>query len=322
MIDKKKQITVAIDGLGGDRGIGTVIGAMRFALALYPNLRLLVFGNNELLEGIEKQKIDSSRYVFYKNSLMVPQDASVKDVMSVYLNSSMAQAIQSVMNKEADAVVSNGGTGPLVCLARHFLKQNTPYHPALAARMPTGPNSCSLMLDLGANAETQEKDLLGFAKLGAIAYQAQFNATNPTVALLNVGTEQGKGSKVIQRARELIVEDKTINFTGFIEANSIFRGNVDVIVSDGFTGNIALKAAEGVASLFANASGIRKFFARMARPDWLLPWQFNGSILLGVNGIVIKSHASAGNEALAVAMVEAARYSQSSIIEDLNKAFN
>ena len=110
-----------------------------------------------------------------------------------------------------------------------------------------------------------------------------------------------------------------LQYVGFIEGNRIFRNDADVIVTDGFTGNVALKAAEGVADIYGSSGGMKRFFSKMARPEWLLPWQYNGSVLLGVNGVVVKSHASAGVEAFAVAVVEAARAAQASLAENMQR---
>ena len=122
--------------------------------------------------------------------------------------------------------------------------------------------------------------------------------------------EERKGSHLVQEAKKLLEQERKLTFTGFIEADRIFRGDADVIVTDGFSGNIALKAAEGVYTIFAKVPGLKRFFARMAQPDWLMPWQYNGSVLLGVDGIVVKSHANAGDDAFAVAVVEAAKSAQ------------
>lgn len=311
------QITVAIDAQGGDHGYAPVVAAVNFALTLYSKMNLLIYGSNECYEKLVKAKIDPKRYEFIQAPMTVPADASPKDVLDYYQGSSMALAINAVKEGRAQAAVSAGGTGPLVTMARHYLGSIGHVRPALAARMPYAMNRFTLMLDLGANAQSDAKDLADFALLGSAAAKAMFNLATPRVALLNVGTEDQKGSHVVREARDLIMNDRSIYLQGYLEANRIFCGDADVIVTDGFTGNVALKAAEGVAEIFGKAAGLRKFIAKMARPDWLLPWQYNGSVLLGVDGVVIKSHGNAGEEAFAVAMVEAARCAQSPLLQIL-----
>lgn len=322
-----EEICVALDGTGGDsRDTLPITDAIRFALAIYPNLRLLVYGAPQLENDILKAGIDSSRYEFHAAQQTIPQDASPLTVLKRYPHAAMLQAMLAVKEGRAASMISSGGTGPLVTLARHILgvqhfsektaafKQKLGFaprggsvRPCFAAKIPTGPERFALMLDLGANANCTASDLFDFAHLGAACAQEYLELSNPRVSLLNVGTELGKGSVLVQKTRKALEQSRSIYFSGFIEANRIFNDESDVIVTDGFTGNIALKAAEGVADLFSQGSGVKRIFTKMARPEWLLPWQYNGSVLLGVNGLVIKSHASAGKEALAVAMVEAAR---------------
>ena len=306
-MQNKKEIVVAVDGCGGDRGSRHVVSAVRFAQTLYPNLNLIVFGPAALQDELQAGKLDFERLDFRPAAQVIPQDAAVSDVLERYQKSSMRLALQAVKDGEAQAVVSAGGTGPLVVLARHILGTVANLRPALAARMPAGPGRFSLMLDLGANAQSNGQDLCDFARLGDAAARLIFGLADPRVALLNVGTEELKGSRLVQEAKGLMEQQHELNFCGFIEADRIFRGDADVIVTDGFSGNIALKAAEGVYSIFAKVPGIKRIFAKMAQPDWLMPWQYNGSLLLGVDGIVVKSHASAGDDAFAVAVVEAAK---------------
>lgn len=312
---KQKEIVVAIDGTGGDRGFLPVVNAVRFALALYPSLKLIIFGPSDLSSALAKASVDAKRYEFRLASQNIPQDEDPKEVLAGYRKSAMRLAVEAVKNGEAHAVVSGGGTGPFVVLCRHILGTIGRVRPALCARMPSGPNHFTLMLDLGANASSSAEDLYDFAILGNAAAKLYQGISDPRIAVLNVGTEAGKGNRLIQEAKELIRADHNLLFEGFVEANRIFCGDCDVIVTDGFTGNVALKAAEGVASIFAKSSGIKRFFAKLACPDWLTPWQYNGSLLLGVNGIAVKSHASAGDEALAVAMVEAAKAAQCDLYE-------
>lgn len=319
-MNNETNITVALDGTGGDNvDAKTVASAVRFALVLYPNIKIKVFGNQKLKVALTLEKMDTSRYEFIDAPECIPQDEDPRAVLEGYRTSAMRKAIEAVKNHEADVVVSSGGTGPLVSLSRHILGVMNGLRPALCARIPAGPGKYSLMVDLGANAVSNANDLHSFALLGHAAYKAFYGVAEPRVCLLNVGTERNKGSALIKESRDLIEKDKRINCYGFVEADKLFTDDADVIVTDGFTGNVALKAAEGVASAFLNAPGMKKFFSKLARPDWLVPWQYNGSILLGVNGLVIKSHASAGKEAVAVALVEAAKTAKMDLVESIKK---
>lgn len=327
------KIRVALDGTGGDvRDTLPVVEAVRFAMAIYPNLYLLIFGPSQLETDLIKSGVDASRFEFHLAQQAIPQDENPRSVLKRYPHAAMLKAMEAVKEGNAVSMISSGGTGPLVTLARHVfgvqkLSANTlklkeklgmpvrsgAVRPCFSAKIPVAPNRFALMLDLGANASCTASDLFDFAHLGSACASEYLEISNPRTAILNIGVEQGKGTPLVQKARHYIEHDKSIHSTGFIEANRIFCDDADVIVTDGFSGNIALKAAEGVAELFSKGSGFKKIVAKMARPDWLLPWQYNGSVLLGVNGLVIKSHASAGKEALAVAMVEAARSANSNL---------
>ena len=323
----RESTCVALDGTGGDSSdTRPVVEAVRFALAMYPHLYLIIFGSSQLEKDLAKAGADSKRYEFRLAQQSIPQDEPPLSVLRHYSHSAMVQALRCLKKGEAHAMLSSGGTGPLVCLARHILgvqrlgksrlaikaKLGLPerqglVRPGFAARIPVAPNRFALMLDLGANAACNAGDLYDFACLGAACAEISLERDNPRIAILNVGTELRKGNHLVQQAQEVISHDCDLHYTGFIEANRIFRDDADVIVTDGFTGNVALKAAEGVADIYASSAGMKRFFSKLARPEWLLPWQYNGSVLLGVNGVVVKSHAHAGKEALAVAMVEAAR---------------
>ena len=334
-----ERTVVALDGTGGDnKDTRPVVDAVRFAKAMYPGLYLIIFGSTQLKNDLQKAQVDPSFYEFRLAQQVIPQDEEPRSVIKNYSNSAMVKAIECVKNKEADSMISSGGSGPLVALARHILglqklsdtrikfknrhgmvSRLGQVRPCFAARIPIGPNRFALMMDLGANANCQAQDLFDFACLGSAFAKISLELDTPRIALLNVGTEMGKGSTMVKLAKQYLEQDRNLHFTGFIEANRIFCDDADVIITDGFTGNVALKAAEGVADLYANATGLKKFFGKMARPEWLLPWQYNGSVLLGVNGLVIKSHASAGKEALAVAVVEAARAAHASLADKVQE---
>ena len=317
-MDSKQTVTVALDATGGDLvNPLSVAKAIRFALVLNPDLRIKVYGSQKINVALASEKIDAKRYDFILAPESIPQDEEPRKVIESYSQCAMRKVIEAVSNHEADVAVSSGGTGPLVTLSRHILGVLDNLRPALCAKIPSGPGKYALMLDLGANAQSKSADLYSFAKLGHCAYKVLFNSSSPRVSVLNVGTERNKGSPLVKEARDLIEKDRLLNCLGFVEANQLFTGETDVIVTDGFTGNVALKAAEGVASIFLNAQGMKKFFSKLARPDWLIPWQYNGSLLLGVDGLVVKSHASAGQEAIAVALVQSYNMAKLHIVESI-----
>ncbi|MBQ9275460.1 MAG: phosphate acyltransferase [Succinivibrio sp.] len=314
------SITVALDGTGGDpsstRGI---VRAVTFALTMYPAMKLLIFGSSQLEADLLRANVSPKRFELRLAPQGIPQDEEPRRVLKRYTRSALWQAISAVKEGAADAVISGGGTGPIVTLARHILGTYPHMRPALCARMPSGPGHFSLMLDLGANSSCDARALADFAILGQECCRVLLGNADPRVTLLNVGSERDKGNELIRHARDLMEQERRLNFMGYLEADRIFTGDADVIVTDGFTGNVALKAAEGVAGVFTHVSGIKKLFAKWARPEWLLPWQYNGSLLLGVNGVVVKSHGSAGEEALAVAMVEAARNAELKLSEQIRE---
>jgi glycerol-3-phosphate acyltransferase PlsX len=318
-----KHITLALDGTGGDNANAkSMAAAVRFAIVLHPDLKILVFGSQKLKDALDREKMDKDRYEFYSAPECIAQDEDPRKVLEGYRNSAMRKAIEAVADGKASVAISSGGTGPLVVLSRHILGVLPNMRPALCARIPGGKDKFSFMLDLGANAVCNAKDLHSFARLGHAAYKSIYNENSPRVSILNVGTERNKGNAVVRGARDLIEQDKMLNAYGFVEGDRLFTSDADVIVTEGFTGNVALKAAEGVAKLFLDRSGIKGVFSKLARPDWLIPWQYNGSVLLGVKGLVIKGHGSAGADAVGVALHEAYNYASMNLINSIKKELN
>lgn len=316
-----KNITVALDGTGGDLNcIDGCVRAVEFALTLYPSMRIMVFGPSLLKTSLQKIRGYQDRIDFVLAPMGIPQDEDPRAVLAGYAQSAMRLCLEAVKAGKADAVVSAGGTGPLVVLSRHILGTFGNVHPALCSRLPAGGNKrYTLMMDMGANARSSADDLYDFARLGSAAAKILLSNSAPHTAVLNIGTEEDKGNMQVRQARDLIKSDPRLLSDGFIEPNRIFCGDVDVIVTDGFTGNVALKAAEGVAGIFARRSFLKRILVRLSWPEWLIPWQYNGSLLLGVDGVVVKSHANAPDHALAVAMVEAARAVNSGLLEGMKK---
>lgn len=311
------RVTIALDGNGGDGGYQAIARAVSEVLTARPDVCLTVFGDPAMAALLRGQEhLPRLRLVPCRQN--IPQDAPIGAVLRRYRQSSMYLALCALRSHEVQAVVSCGGTGPLVTLSRHLLG-TCGLRPALCARLPAGPRRYTLMLDMGANSAVSSRDLLDFARLGAAAAALTMEAAQPRVSLLNVGTEEHKGSPLVREARALITSS-AINYAGFIEARDLFSGCTEVIVTDGFSGNIALKAAEGVVAAYAGGRGLRQCCARLAMPRWLLPWRHNGSLLLGVDGIVVKSHAAAPVHGIAAAVRAAAAFAASGFQERLRRS--
>lgn len=299
------NIVIALDANGGDKGACQLPEAIMLALKkIKEPIHFLIYASKQLEFELKNLKISKSYYTIIDSAINIPQDATIKEALSLYQDSSMYLCIQALKNKQCQAVLSSGGTGPLVAISRHILGCLYNQRPALCAIMPNSTQGFALMLDLGANASCKAHDLHSFALLGNCYYKAlKPQIQKPSIALLNVGTEHKKGNSIIKEAKSLIINDPNLNYQGFVEANKMLTSDFNVIVSDGFSGNIALKSAEGVVSFLKNQNSIKRFFLYLAKPSWLEVGQYNGSVLLGVDGIVVKSHASSNTKAIAAAII-------------------
>lgn len=299
---------IALDVMGGDGGPAVTIAAAELAHRRYPKLQFRLFGREDVIRAELK---NAPRVA--KESVIVHTDEEVlgtdkpSQVLRRARRSSMGLAIDAVKAGEAHAAVSAGNTGALMAIAKMGLKTMPGIdRPALVALMPT-MKSESVMLDLGANTECDENNLFQFAVMGGAFARIMLGLKRPSVALLNIGAEDLKGTHELKAAAAMLREaDLPLEFVGFTEGDKIGRGDIDVIVTDGFSGNIALKTAEGTAklvvSLLADAfrsSALTKFGYLMSRPalralrKHLDPNNHNGAVFLGLNGIVVKSHGSA-----------------------------
>ncbi len=243
-------------------------------------------------------------------------------------DSSIRVAIEQIKKGTADAAVSAGNTGALMAMARFILKMLPGIsRPAVTAIMPTINNRTVNVLDVGANVDCSAEQLLQFALMGSIVMETIKHIKQPRVGVLNVGSEEIKGNELVKEATQLIQEHAEINYTGFVEGDDIFRGEVDVVVCDGFVGNVVLKASEGIASMILELikhSFMRNTFSRfcalLAKPvlkplaKTLNPETHNGSCLLGLKGIVVKSHGSANANAFAHAIEHAKSAVQQNLV--------
>lgn len=311
-------IVLAIDMMGGDHGLKVTVDAALLSLAAAPALRLLLVGDAEAIQkaltpvGPELR----ARCEIIAASEVVAMDELPSKALRGKKDSSLRVAINLVKEGRAQGAVSAGNTGALMAIAKFVLKTLPGIdRPAICAPMPSSRGR-PYMLDLGANAECTPEQLGQFAVMGSALVTALHAIERPRVALLNIGSEEIKGSDSI-RAAAALLQASSLNYTGFIEGDGIFSGEADVVVCDGFIGNISLKTGEGVAKLIRNfmkaeflASPFSKLAALIAKPVLtrlaarIDPRNYNGAALLGLNGLVIKSHggADAGSLANAIAV--------------------
>lgn len=308
---------IALDAMGGDEGPEMVISGANIALERYPRLSFLIFGDEARVAPVlakypALKAVSELRHTAdYVPSTMKPSAA-----LRQGRNSSMRLAINAVAKGEAVSVVSAGNTGALMAMAKFVLKTMPGIdRPAIATVFPTQKGEC-VVLDLGANLECDAENLVQFALMGSIFCHAVLGVQNPSIALLNIGVEEMKGHDEVRTAAA-ILRDRPLpgTFCGFVEGNDIMAGDVDVIVTDGFSGNIALKTAEGTAKFISHmlrqsfqSSWLAKIgylFARGSLNKMKLradPRRYNGAMFLGLQGVCVKSHGGTDCEGFANAI--------------------
>src|SRR5271156_3151271 len=300
-------ITIALDAMGGDRAPDIVLRGADIALERYPGTKFLLFGQESQVAPLLAQLPRVAKVAsLHHTDERVAADDKPSQALRAGRSTSMRLAIEAVADGRADGVVSAGNTGALMAIAKFVLKTVPGIdRPAIASFFPPRRGE-SVMLDLGANVECDEENLVQFALMGDVFARTVLGLIEPTVGLLNVGSEDLKGNDAVRAASaRLRSTDAPIHFYGFVEGDDIAAGTVDVVVTDGFTGNIAVKTAEGTAKLFGEfleaafrhslSARIGYLFARHAlrklrmRSD---PRRYNGAIFLGLGGIAVKSHGS------------------------------
>ena len=327
------QHSIAIDAMGGDYGIKVTIPASIQILQRFPEINIILVGN---AVGIKKslaklKKSNHPRLSVLNATESVEMDESPQSALKNKKNSSMRLAINLVKSNEASACVSAGNTGALMATARFVLKMLPGIErPAIASNLPNR-NGVTCMLDLGANTDSTPEQLLQFAVMGAMLTSTLTNKKNPSIGLLNIGSEDNKGNEVVKKTFELLKESH-LNFYGNVEGDDIFKGTTDVVVCDGFVGNVALKTTEGVIKMFGNfltAEYKKNWFTKIialislsllkAFKRRLDPRRYNGASFLGLNGIVIKSHGGADILAFKTAIITAIEESENKVIEKIKK---
>ncbi|HEV2098739.1 MAG TPA: phosphate acyltransferase PlsX [Stellaceae bacterium] len=299
-------ITIAVDAMGGNQAPDMVLKGAEMALARYPELNFLLFGQeNAVRPLLTKLPKLAPAVSLHHTSEVVLDDAKPSVALRSGRQSSMRMAIDAVGDGRADGVVSAGNTGALMAMAKFVLKTLPGIdRPAIASFFPTRRGE-SVMLDLGANVECDAENLVQFALLGDAFARTVLGLIEPTVGLLNVGSEELKGNDAVRAASLRLRSASPIHFHGFIEGDDIAAGTVDVVVTDGFTGNIAVKTAEGTAKLFSEFLASAFHYSLVARVGYLFargalrklrvridPRRYNGAVFLGLGGIAVKSHGS------------------------------
>ncbi|GAB4397464.1 MAG: phosphate acyltransferase PlsX [Rhodoferax sp.] len=299
------MITLAIDCMGGDHGPVVTLPACRAFLDSHAEVRLILVGRPEVLVDWVHPRVEVQAA-----SEVVGMDDPVELALRRKKDSSMRLTIEAVKQGRAQAAVSAGNTGALMAIARYVLKTLEGIdRPAIAAQIPNARGGGTTVLDMGANVDCSAQHLLQFALMGSALVSALGGDTNPSVGLLNIGEEAIKGNEVIKQTAELLraaAAQGDLNFHGNVEGNDIFKGTVDIVVCDGFVGNVALKASEGLASMIVDF--MRREFSRnwLTKASALMAYpviaalkqrmdhrRYNGGALLGLRGLVFKSHGSA-----------------------------
>lgn len=314
------NLTLALDAMGGDFGPQVTVPASLQALERFPHLNISLFGDQETIKQYLPQDIPvPNRLTIIHCSQIVTMNCKPLNALRNRRDSSMRKALDMVQQGHAGACVSAGNTGVLMAMAKLILKTLPGIdRPALISILPTLNNKPVYMLDLGANVTCDSETLLQFAVMGSVLANKLDNIPRPRISLLNVGEEAIKGNDVVKQTAELLKDVDQLNYNGFIEGHQIFDGNTDVIVCDGFVGNISLKTTEGVASLMiahlkqaSESSLLMRLLALISKPFLkkvlakVKPDQYNGASLLGLRGIVIKSHGNADQQAFFNAIKQA-----------------
>lgn len=327
------DITVAIDAMGGDHGPHVTIPAALNAIKQDSQLNIILVGLKHVIEAelSANKAAEGPRLRIHHATEVVAMDESPQSALKNKKDSSMRVAINLVKSGEANACVSAGNTGALMATARFVLKTLPGIdRPAIAGILPTQKGRV-YMLDLGANADCTPEHLLQFAIMGAMLVSCVEHKERPTVGLLNIGSEDIKGNEVVKQASELLRASR-LNFYGNIEGNDIYKGTTDVVVCDGFVGNVALKTSEGLAQM------VNRFLTQEFKRNWLTKLtaliampvlkafkrrldhrRYNGATFLGLRGVVIKSHGGADSLAFQYAIRAAAEESRNGVLNRITE---
>lgn len=329
-------IKLAVDCMGGDVGLATTLPAAHAFIQRHPNVHLFLVGQTKLIESFLQQhkSIPSAQITLIPASEIVAMDDPIEIALRKKRDSSMRVALNLLKNNQVDGLVSAGNTGALMAISRYVLKTLEGIdRPAIATALPNEKGSSTTILDLGANADCEAIHLLQFAHMANVLVTTLENKPNPSIGLLNIGAEAIKGNEVVKRTAALL-QASPLNFYGNVEGNDIFRGTTDIVVCDGFVGNVTLKVTEGLAKMMAgmireefNRCWWTKLSALLALPVLnrfrarIDPRRYNGAVLLGLRGLVIKSHGAADAYAFQWALQRAYDGANNKTIARMAEAF-
>lgn len=299
------MLTIAVDAMGGDNAPSMVLEAVQGALRTYKHVRFIVFGDKDLmspfLDSFSSKDLDRVEFVFTQE--IIGPDVKPSVAVRGFRQSSMYLAIRSVLEGRAQGVISAGNTGAYMALSMlNFKTVADITRPAIATLLPT-MKGASVMLDLGANVNCDAENLVQFAVMGSVFAKLTLGVEFPSIGILNIGSEDLKGHEVVREAARILKNSAHLNFYGFVEGDDIAKGTVDVVVTDGFTGNVALKTAEGAVRMFATFTREAFQSSVLSRLGYLLargpfnqlkkkldPRMHDGAIFIGLRHVAIKSH--------------------------------
>ena len=322
------KVKIAVDAMGGENAPRKIINGINISLKKNRENYFYLFGNKDLInEEINNDKLLRANSEIIDTKSVISDNESPLAAAKKGKESSMWKAIEFLKNKKADITLSAGNTGAMLVISRLLLNTIPGISkPALAGLWPN-KNNMNVVLDLGANIECDEKNLCDFSSMGAALFKSLFLNEKPRVALLNVGLEENKGNEILKKAFSIMKKNniKNFDFVGYIEGNHIMDGNVDVVITDGFTGNVALKTAEGTANFITNNlkkslnklsilfsyASLKKFKSKLD------PRKYNGAIFLGLESPLVKSHGSTDSVGFANSINVCSQVIKANLIEKI-----
>jgi glycerol-3-phosphate acyltransferase PlsX len=322
------KVKIAVDAMGGENAPRKIIKGINISLKKNRENYFYLFGNKDLInEEINNDKLLRANSEIIDTKSVISDNESPLSAAKKGKESSMWKAIEFMKNKNADITLSAGNTGAMLVISRLLLNTIPGISkPALAGLWPN-KNNMNVVLDLGANIECDEKNLCDFSSMGAALFKSLFLNEKPRVALLNVGLEENKGNEILKKAFSIMKKSniKNFDFVGYIEGNHIMDGNVDVVITDGFTGNVALKTAEGTANFITNNlkkslnklsilfsyASLKKFKSKLD------PRKYNGAIFLGLESPLVKSHGSTDSVGFANSIKVCGQVIKANLIEKI-----
>ena len=322
---------IVVDGMGGDRGTAEVLKGIRLALLEMPEIEIIVVGKKEIIrKELSNHKYDEKRLTVVNADEVIEMTDEPVSAVRKKKNSSMNVALELVKNGEGDAFVSAGNTGALISASQLKLRRiKGILRPAIATVFPAKGKNIVLM-DVGANADTKPEFINQFAVIGCKFAEEILHRKNPVVALLNIGSEEGKGNELTRDAYDLMKDNKNINFAGNIESRDMMNGKVDVVVTDGFTGNMVLKTSEGIAKYIFEClkEEIGKSFLAKIGIFFMMPVikklkkrldssEYGGALFLGLNGVSIKAHGNSDAVGIKNAIRVANEFAENKFVEKL-----